>query len=110
MKEAQNPKDEVSSSKTEEMVKDWKNVAKSQNERFSKIERFALCKRYYQPSTKWLSFRPGCSILAKTGLCGFVIMNGKKSRRANAPNSSEFEESRNFQTMGRLSATADSVN
>ena len=28
-------------------------------ERFSKIERFALCKSCYRPSTKWLSFQPG---------------------------------------------------
>ena len=33
---------------------------------------------------------------------GFVITNGEKLRSANAPNSSEFEELRNFKAMGRI--------
>ena len=70
--------------------------------RFSKIERFVLCKSCYRPSTKWLSFRPGWSDFAETGLYGFVITNGEQSRSANAPNSVEFEELRNFRAMGRI--------
>ena len=84
----------------------WQRIEKlwqkREVERFSKIERFALCKSCYRPSTKWLSFRPGWSDFAETGLYGFIITNGKKSRSANVPNSSEFEELRNFQAMGRI--------
>ena len=69
-------------------------------ERFTKIERFALCKSCYRPSTNWLSFRPGW--FAETGLYGFAITNGEKSRSADAPNSAEFEELRNFRAMGRF--------
>ena len=78
----------------------WRRIKnlwqKREIERFSKIERFALCKSCYRPSTKWLSFRPGWSDFAETGLYGFVITNGEKSRSANAPNSSEFQEFWNF--------------
>ena len=56
------------------------------------MERFALCKICYLPSTKWLSFRSGWSDFDETGLYCFVITNGEKSRSANAPNSAEFEE------------------
>ena len=84
----------------------WQRIEKlwqkREVERFSKIERFALCKSCYRPSTKWLSFRPGWSDFAETGLYSFVITNGEKSRSAKAPNSAEFEELRNFRAMGRF--------
>ena len=82
----------------------WRRIEKlwqkRENEIFSKIERFALCKSCYRPSTKSLSFRPGWSDFAETGLYGFVITNGEKSRSAKAPNSVEFEELWNFPGMG----------
>ena len=85
---------------------EWRSIEKlwqkREIERFSKIERFALCKSCYLPSTKWLSFRPGWSDFAETGLYGFVITNGEKSRSANAPNSVEFEELRNIRAMGKF--------
>ena len=68
-------------------------------ERVSKIERFALCKSCFQLSTKWLSFRLGWSDFAETGLYGFVITNGEKSRSVKAPNSAEFVELQNFRAM-----------
>ena len=77
---------------------------KREIERFSNIKRFALCKSCYLPLTKWLSIRPGWSDFAETGLYGFIITNGEKSRSTNAPNSSEFEELRNFRTMGRINS------
>ena len=84
----------------------WRRIEKlwqkRENEIFSKIERFALCKSCYRPSTKSLSFRPGWSDFAETGLYGFVITNGEKSRSAKAPNSAEFEELWNFRAMGRI--------
>ena len=84
----------------------WQRIEKlwqkREVERFSKIERFALCKSCYRPSTKWLSFRPGWSDFAETGLYSFVITNGEKSRSADAPNSPEFEELWNFRAMGRF--------
>ena len=43
LKKAHNPKDEVYSSKTDEMVKDWQIGAKTWNDIFPKIERVALC-------------------------------------------------------------------
>ena len=85
-KKAQNPKYEVSSSKTDEMAKDWKMMAKTRNLK-----------------TKWFWFRPGWSNFAETGLYGFKITNWEKSSSANGPNSAEFEELRNFRTMGRFS-------
>ena len=96
-KKAQNPKDEVSSSKTDEIVKDWKIVAKCEIDRFKKIEKFALCKINHRPSTKWLSFRSWWSDFVETGLYGFLITNGEKSRSTNASNSAKFEELRNLQ-------------
>ena len=42
---------------------------------------------------------------AKTGLYGFLITNGEKSRSANTPTSAEFEESLNFRAMGRFCPT-----
>ena len=84
----------------------WRRIEKlwrkREIERFSKIERFALCKSCYRPSTKWLLFRPGWSDFAETGLYGFVITNAEKSKSAKAPNSAEFEELRNFRAMGRF--------
>ena len=78
----------------------WRRIEKlwrkREIERFLKIERFALLKSCYRPSTKWLSFRPRWSNFAETGLYGFVITNGEKSRSANIPNSSEFEELQNL--------------
>ena len=50
---------------------------------------------YVKVATKWLSFRLGWSDFAETGLYGFVITNGEKSRSTKAPNSAEFEELRN---------------
>ena len=62
----------------------WRRIEKlwrkREIERFSKIERCALCKSCYRPSTKWFSFRPGWSDFAETGLYSFVITNGEKSR------------------------------
>ena len=84
----------------------WRRIEKlwqkRENELFSKIERFALCKSCYPPSTKSLSFRPGWSDFAETGLYRFVITNDEKSRSTKAPNSAEFEELRNFRAMGRF--------
>ena len=65
--------------KWREIEKLWR---KRKIERFSKIERFALCKSCYRPLTKWLSFRPEWSDFAETGLYGFVITNGEKSNSA----------------------------
>ena len=91
----------------------WRRIKnlwqKREIERFSKIERFALCKSCYRPSTKWLLFRPGWSDFAETGLYGFVITNGEKSRSAKAPNSAEFEELRNFRGMGRFRPPPDLI-
>ena len=65
----------------------WRRIEKlwqkRENEIFSKIERFALCKSCYRPSTKWLSFCPGGSDFTETCLYGFVFTNGKKSRKRN---------------------------
>ena len=91
-KKAQNPKDEVSSSKIDEMGKDSKLVAKREFEIFPNIQRFGLCKCCYRRSTKRLSFHPEQSDLAKTGPYGFVITNAEKSRSSNPPNSLEFVE------------------
>ena len=84
----------------------WRRIEKlwqkRQIESLLKIGKFALCKSCYRPSTKWLSFRPGWSDFAETGLYGFVITKGKKSRSANGPYSAKFEESQNFRAMGRF--------
>ena len=81
----------------------WRRIEKlwqkHEVERFSKIERFALCKSCYRALTKWLSFRPGWFDFAETGLYGFVITNGKESRSAKAPNFVEFEELQKFQAI-----------
>ena len=73
----------------------WRRIEKMRRkheiDRFPKIERFALCKICYLPSTMWLSFCSGWSDFDETCLYGFVITNGKKSRSAKAPNSAEFE-------------------
>ena len=98
-KKAQNLKAEVSSSKIDEMAEIEKLWRKREIDRFPKIERFALSKICHRPSTKLLLFRPGWSDFAETGLYGFVITNGEKSRSTNAPNSLEFEELRNFRAL-----------
>jgi len=58
----------------------WRKIEKlwwkCEIERYLKIERFALFKSCYQPSTKWLPFSLGWSDFADTGLYGFLITNG----------------------------------
>ena len=77
----------------------WRRIEKlwqkHEIERFSKIERFLLCKNCQLPSTKWLSFRLGWSDFA-------VITNSEMSSSIKAPNPAKFEELRNFRAMGRI--------
>ena len=64
----------------------WRRIEKlwqkRENEIFSKIERFVLCKYCSPQSTKGLSFHSGLSDFVETGLNGFVITNGKSQEAA----------------------------
>ena len=66
-KKTKNPKDEMSSSKIDDMVKEWKIVAKTQNDWFPKYERFVLCKNATYRRQSGSHFAQGGPILTKLG-------------------------------------------